>query len=113
MRVLVALDSFKGAMNSLEAVKKLAQGFLTCQQIAVDLCPLADGGEGTGDIIEHYFHGTRVPENIVDSYGNPCLGWWIRWKRMAVVESSRGSPFVLSMDASRDVRESTSRESNP
>ena len=28
---------------------------------------------------------------------------------MAVVESSRGSPFVLSMDASRDVRESTSR----
>ena len=48
MKILVAMDSFKGSMTSLEAGKAAKQGILRADPEArIMLYPLADGGEGT------------------------------------------------------------------
>ncbi len=48
MRVVIAPDKFKGSLTALEAAGAMARGVLTADPDAiVDLCPMADGGEGT------------------------------------------------------------------
>ena len=47
MRVVIAIDSFKGSMTALEAGKAVYEGIKRVYaDAAVDICPIADGGEG-------------------------------------------------------------------
>lgn len=46
VRVLVAPDSFKGTFSAAQVAAAIGRG-LEFEGIAADLCPLADGGEGT------------------------------------------------------------------
>ena len=48
MKVVVAVDSFKGSMTSMEAGMAVKEGILAAKKDAkVIVKPLADGGEGT------------------------------------------------------------------
>ena len=48
MKIVVAIDSFKGSLSSLEAGNAIREGALRADSAAqVEVCPLADGGEGT------------------------------------------------------------------
>ena len=52
MRVLVAMDSFKGSLTSLEAGNSVKEGILKVSPSTdVKVFSLADGGEGTLDAI--------------------------------------------------------------
>jgi glycerate 2-kinase len=58
VRVLVAPDKFKGSLTAAE-VCAAANEFLSVEkQYAVSMLPLADGGEGTFEILHNYFQGT-------------------------------------------------------
>ena len=48
MKVVVAMDSMKGSLSSLEAGNAVSEGIhrVFCNA-EVTVCPLADGGEGT------------------------------------------------------------------
>ena len=48
MKVVAAIDSFKGSMTSMEAGNAVKKGILAAKPDAeVVVNPLADGGEGT------------------------------------------------------------------
>lgn len=47
MKVVIAIDSFKGSMTSMEAGEAARRGVLRAGQAEVIVKPLADGGEGT------------------------------------------------------------------
>ena len=48
MRVVIAMDSFKGSLSSIEAGKAVAEGVRRADgTIECMVCPVADGGEGT------------------------------------------------------------------
>ena len=52
MKVVVAVDSFKGSMTSMEAGSAVKSGILAAHPDAeVIVRPLADGGEGTTDAL--------------------------------------------------------------
>ena len=52
MKVVAAIDSFKGSMTSMEAGNAVKKGILAAKQDAeVVVNPLADGGEGTVDAL--------------------------------------------------------------
>ena len=52
MKILVAMDSFKGSMTSADAAEAVKKGILSADPFAeVCICPLADGGEGTVDAL--------------------------------------------------------------
>ena len=52
MKVVVAVDSFKGSMTSMEAGMAVKAGVLAAHKDAeVIVKPLADGGEGTTDAL--------------------------------------------------------------
>ncbi len=70
MNVVVALDSFKGSMTSLEAGNAAKRGVLQCYPDAeVRVIPLADGGEGTVDALIEGLQGKRIDIEVSDPLG--------------------------------------------
>ena len=52
VRVLIAMDSFKGSLSSQEAGSAVKEGILAVHpEAVVTVCPIADGGEGTVDAL--------------------------------------------------------------
>ena len=78
MKILVATDSFKGSLSSIEAGEAIKIGILNVMSDAkVQVCPVADGGEGTVDTLVAGMGGRLeevkvtgpLEEKIVCSYG--------------------------------------------
>jgi glycerate kinase len=52
MRILIAADKFKGSLTQQQACEAIAEGIKRVRPDAtLDICPLADGGEGTVDAV--------------------------------------------------------------
>src|SRR5438445_6122944 len=52
MRILIAPDKFKGALNAPEVAESIAAGLREVLPDAeMDVAPMADGGEGTAEVI--------------------------------------------------------------
>ena len=61
MNVVIAIDSFKGSMTSLEAGESASTGIRRIYPDAdIAIRPLADGGEGTVDALTLGCGGTRT-----------------------------------------------------
>ena len=59
MKIITAIDSFKGSMTSMEAGQAAAEGILRVDADAeVIVRPLADGGEGTVEALVSGMNGT-------------------------------------------------------
>ena len=78
MKVVIAIDSFKGSLTSTEAGQAIADGILEqFPQSQIELIPIADGGEGMltvmlntiGGRIQHLTAHNPCMENIQTSYG--------------------------------------------
>lgn len=72
MRVLVACDSFKECCSAITVCRSIANG-LRHSDVEVDLCPLADGGEGTLDAIAQATPINREPVSVTGPFGEPVL----------------------------------------
>ncbi|QHW35538.1 glycerate kinase (plasmid) [Paenibacillus rhizovicinus] len=60
MKVIIAIDSFKGSLSSTEGSKAVAAGIREIYPSAnIEIVPLADGGEGTVDAIIAACGGVR------------------------------------------------------
>jgi glycerate 2-kinase len=80
--VLVAPDAFKGTFSAAEVAGALAEG-LGEAGVAADVCPVADGGEGTLDVLLAA-HGGRVEHTIAhDPLGRA------RSARFAILDDGR------------------------
>lgn len=67
MKVVVAIDSFKGSLSSIEAGNAIKEGILRAKENAqVVVKPLADGGEGTTDA---FIEGLGCEKIYVDVTG--------------------------------------------
>ena len=59
--IVIAIDSFKGCISSLDAAAELAAGLRQEEpDVEVRILPVADGGEGTVEAIAHGIGGTWV-----------------------------------------------------
>ena len=58
MKVVAAIDSFKGSLTSIEAGQAAKEGILKACDAQVMIKPIADGGEGTTDSLVEGLGGT-------------------------------------------------------
>src|SRR5919198_178300 len=65
---LVAPDSFKGTLSSFEVAEALARG-VRAEGTDADLCPLADGGEGTMHVLLEALGGRYATAAARDPLG--------------------------------------------
>ncbi|MGH2945629.1 MAG: glycerate kinase family protein [Solirubrobacteraceae bacterium] len=66
--VLVAPDSFKGTFSAVEVARALGRG-LERGGVPSDLCPVADGGEGTVEVLLAALGGRMVHVPVHDPLG--------------------------------------------
>ena len=98
MRVLVAMDSFKGSMSSLEAGNAVKTGILeACPDAEVTVLPLADGGEGTVDAIAPYINGITKEITVTGPLGSPIRTDYILEVsgKTAYIEMAKASGLTL------------------
>lgn len=99
MKVLIAIDSFKGSMTSIEAGHAAKEGILAAHPDAqVIIKPLADGGEGTTDALIEGLNGKRIPLTVTGPFGDPisCYYGYLPETSTAVIEMAAAAGITLS-----------------
>lgn len=108
-RVLVAPDAFKGTMSAAEVAAAVAAG-LRRAGTAAEECPVADGGEGTIEILRGPLGGELRRAQSHDALGRPVqAGWlWLGDSRTAIIEMAQASGLALVAAGERDAERASS-----
>lgn len=69
MKVVVAIDSFKGSISSMEAGYAAKEGILRACEADIVVKPLADGGEGTTEALIEGLGGSFVSVDVIGPLG--------------------------------------------
>ena len=69
--MLVAPDSFKGTLRATEVAAAIGRGLERGGSVAPDLCPVADGGEGTLEVLLPALGGETAGARVRGPYGEP------------------------------------------
>lgn len=70
MKVVVAIDSLKGSLSSIEAGMAIKKGILKACEAEVIVKPLADGGEGTVDALLFGMGGNKIQIEVTGPLGD-------------------------------------------
>ena len=109
MRALACPASLKGVLSAAEAAAALADGFRQGGADA-DECPIADGGEGTADVLFAAFGGTWHEAVVPDPLERPVRARWLRLPDgTAVVEAAEALGLGLVAVRDRDPLRASSR----
>ncbi len=99
MKIIVALDSFKGTLSARAACEIVRDGLRTVRpDIQVVLKPMADGGEGTAEALLAASNGIWIPEMTMGPMPDQRVeaGYaWMESNRLAVVEMAVASGITL------------------
>lgn len=98
MNIVIAIDSFKGSISSIEAGNTVREAILArYPQEQVQVFPLADGGEGTVDALTQGLGGSIVPVKVTGPLGTPVESryGYLPDLRTAVIEMADASGLTL------------------
>ena len=101
MKVVVAIDSLKGSLSSLEAGEAIKTGVLKAMPNAeVAVRPLADGGEGTVEALALGMGGELKTVEVTGPLGEKvnCLYGILEESQTAIVEMSGAAGITLVPD---------------
>jgi glycerate 2-kinase len=107
---LVAPDSFKGTFSAPQVAAAIASGLRDAGRAAQEL-PVADGGEGTMDVLLAVLGGERRTVEASDPLGRPVQADFalIEDGRVAVVETAQASGLGLVEEDERDAWSASTR----
>ncbi len=98
MRVVIAIDSLKGSLSSVQAGNAIGAGVkAACPDAEVVVKPLADGGEGTTDALVEGMGGDRVQLDVQGPLEGRVTAEYgmIGDNELAVMEMAAASGIIL------------------
>lgn len=105
MKVVVAIDSLKGSLSSIEAGTAAKEGILNAKPDAeVIVKPLADGGEGTVDALIEGLSGERIDITVTGPMGMPvsCYYGYLKESNTAIMEMASAAGITLVPDEEKN-----------
>ncbi len=103
MKAVIAIDSFKGSMTSLEAGNSAAEGIKRVYPDAdIKVIPVADGGEGTVDALVLGMGGRKEYVKTCDPLGREIEAYYGIVGNTAVMEMASASGITLVSDDERN-----------
>ena len=102
--ILVAPDSFKGTFSAAEVAAAIGRGLERAGLMPPDLCPVADGGEGTLDALLPRLGGELQAAAAHDPLGRELKGCFalVEDGGTAIVETATASGLGLVAEDERD-----------
>ena len=109
MNVLIAIDSFKGSLSSLDAGNAAQEGIKRVYPNAdIDVCSVADGGEGTVEALVSEKNGDMITVRVSDPLGRKIkCNYGITDNKTAVIEMAASSGLTLLEPNERDPMRTT------
>ena len=105
MKILIASDKFKGALNAREAAENIAKGLRDALPDAkIEIVPMADGGDGTAEVICNARGGSWVKCKAHDPFCREIDARyaWIGDEKLAVMEMSEAAGMRRLSESERD-----------
>jgi glycerate kinase len=105
VRILIAPDKFKGALNAREVAENIAKGLRdTLPDAKIDIVPMADGGEGTAEAICEARGGSWLKCKAHGPIGREIEARyaWIEDGELAVMEMSEAAGMRRLSESERD-----------
>lgn len=111
MKFVIAPDKFKGSLNGFEFCDTVEKGIRRVYPNAVIVKkPLADGGDGTIAIIQHYLKASEISVKVKDPLFNLIQSNYLYAvdKKIAFIEMSEASGYRLLNRNELNCRKTTS-----
>ena len=110
MKVVIAIDSLKGSLTSLQAGEAIKEGIYRIDKEAeVVIKPLADGGEGTVDALVDGMGGVMEFVKVTGPAGKSVLA-----KYGIIRETKSGTnTAIMEMSQAAGITQVTDKERNP
>lgn len=105
MKVLIAPDKFKGSLSAREVAENIALGLRdVLPDSKIDIVPMADGGEGTAEVVCDALGGKWVNCRARDPLGRriEVRYAWIANCKLAVMEMSEAAGMRRAAENQRD-----------
>ena len=106
MKILVAPDKFKGSLSAREVAENIAIGLReVLPEAKIDIVAMADGGEGTADVVCYALHGSWVNCRAHDPLGREIEARYafVEDRKLAVMEMSAAAGMKLLRPDEYDV----------
>lgn len=99
MKVIIAIDSFKGSLTSMEAGLAIKKGILKAKPDSdIIVKPLADGGEGTTDALIEGLGGIKVNLTVTGPMREPVNCYYGLLKNSASVDTGISNKHTAIME---------------
>ncbi|NDV42480.1 glycerate kinase [Flagellimonas sediminis] len=111
MKFLLAPDKYKGSLTGQEFCEAVASGILKVFPHAeIVKRPLADGGDGTIEVVSHYLNASSVPVRVHDPLFREIEAPYLlsQDKQTAFIEMSEASGYKLLQKSEMNCMHTTS-----
>ncbi len=109
MKVIIAIDSFKGCLTSKQANEAAAEGIRrVCPNAKIVEIPVSDGGEGYMEAFHAAIGGSLEEVVVRDPLMRPVTAKYLLHDEMAVIEIAQASGLTLLTKEERDPMVATS-----
>lgn len=104
MKIVIAPDSFKGSLSSVEVAEAVRKGILSVMPHAeIVSVPLGDGGEGTAEAISSIFGGEKINCQCIDPLGRTIQSeYFITNDGVAFIDTSSSCGLTLLRNITDD-----------
>jgi len=107
---LASPASLKGVLSAAEAATLLASGMRRVDGVDAVELPVADGGEGTAEVLKRALGGEWMTAAVTDPLGRPVAARWLMLPDgTAVVESAQAAGLPLLREDELDPLNATTR----
>lgn len=97
-KIVIAIDSFKGCLSSKVLAEAVSEGIKEIYpKVTIRSLGIADGGEGTLDVLLDALHGERIACPVSNPLRQPIEATygWIESQKLAIVEMASASGLTL------------------
>ena len=109
MKVVVAMDSFKGCLSSAEANDAASEGIIKAFPDAeIIRVPISDGGEGFMEAVHSAVGGSLIEVVVRDPLMRPIKANYLLKEKTAVIEIAQASGLTLLSEEDRNPMAATS-----
>ncbi len=100
MKIVIAVDSFKGCASSIELAKQIKIGINKVYKRAeIIICPIADGGEGTVQALSLLNRAVFISSTCRGPLGSSVEAQYVLLEdKTAIIEMASASGLTLVKD---------------
>lgn len=110
MKFVIAPDKFKGSLTGFEFCHAVEEGLrMVLEDPEIMAMPLADGGDGTIEVVKHYINGEKITITVNDPLFRPVQASYLyaEESQIAYIEMAEASGLKLLSEAEKNCMHSS------